>query len=251
LVMNLCTNAIHSMHTGGGLSVIVDAMDTSADRELSMVCCRPATASRRAGHGLRNGAWSRSVSSSLSSHKGSRQRDWVGTGIGAKHRHRAGRSNRRDEQTQYQQHLQLFLPRSDAPVMGEPQPNTPFRAGRRCFLVGDEKAACSSPRRCSPRWVTSRQVHTKQRGANRVPLRPTALRCCRHRLPPPGMTGMELARHLRESRSDIPIVLVGSYTGPCSPGRPVGRHRSNPYETAGLQTIGGRNGSVLSHPVVG
>ena len=30
----------------------------------------------------------------------------------------------------------------------------------------------------------------------------------------PGMTGIELARHLRETRPDIPIVLVSGYTGP-------------------------------------
>jgi CheY-like chemotaxis protein len=30
----------------------------------------------------------------------------------------------------------------------------------------------------------------------------------------PGMTGIELAKHLRIARSDIPIVLISGYTGP-------------------------------------
>ena len=51
----------------------------------------------------------------------------------------------------------------------------------------------------------------------------------------PGMTGMELARHLRESRSDIPIVLVSGYTGPLLNAQTIAR------DTA-INQLAGSNG---------
>jgi len=111
----------------------------------------------------------------------------------------------------------IYLPRSDAPVLekADAQVALPRGAGERILLVEDEKAIMLLAEEMLAALGYEPAGFTRPADAlaelRADPARFDAV-VIDHLMP--GMTGTELARHLREARRDIPIVLVSGYTGP-------------------------------------
>jgi CheY-like chemotaxis protein len=220
LVMNLCTNAIHAMRSGGALSLILDAVDTSADRELSHgllpagryvrlavqdTGCgmepevterifEPFFTTREAGSGTGLGlALVQSIVTEL------------GGAIDVTSKRGAGST------------FVLFLPRSDAPAMERIAAEHPLPRGRgdRVLLVEDEKALMLLAEEMLAALGYEPAGFTRSSEAlAEFRLEPERFDAVVIDHLMPGMTGTEMAKQLRESRSDIPILLVSGYTGP-------------------------------------
>ena len=115
------------------------------------------------------------------------------------------------------QGFDIYLPRSDALVMEkiEAEAALPRGDGERVLLVEDEKALMLVAEEMLAALGYEPAGFTRAADAlaevRADPGRFDAV-VIDHLMP--GMTGTELARHLREARRDIPIVLVSGYTGP-------------------------------------
>jgi PAS domain S-box-containing protein len=220
LVMNLCTNAIHAMRTGGMLGVTLDAVDTAADREVSHGLLPAGRYVRLSvqdnGCGMEPTVVERIFEPFFTT------RD-VGSGIGL------GLALVQGIVTELGGAIDVmsapgkgstfdvYLPRSDVPMLekADTEVALPRGDGERILLVEDEKAIMLLAEEMlaalgyEPAGFTRPAEALAELRAD--PARFDAA-VIDHLMP--GMTGTELARQLREMRRDIPIVLVSGYTGP-------------------------------------
>jgi PAS domain S-box-containing protein len=220
LVMNLCTNAIHAMRSGGTLGVTLDTVDTAVDRAVShglLPAGRYVHLSvQDNGCGMEPAVVERIFEPFFTT------RD-VGSGIGL------GLALVQGIVTELGGAIDvmsvpgkgstfdIYLPRSDATVLekASAEDALPRGDGERILLVEDEKAIML----LAEEMLAA--LGYEPAGFMRPADALTELRADPARFDAavidqlmPGMTGTELARHLREIRRDIPIVLVSGYTGP-------------------------------------
>jgi PAS domain S-box-containing protein len=220
LVMNLCTNAIHAMRSGGVLNVILDTVDTAADRELSHGLLPAGRYVRLtvedSGCGMEHAVVERIFEPFFTTRE-----PGSGTGLGLALVHgivaELGGAIDVTSRPAAGSVFDLYLPRSDAPALEKAEAETPLPhgAGERILLVEDEKALMLlaeemlaalgyEPAGFSRAGDALAEFHADPARFDAVVID--------HLMP--GMTGIELARHLRETVPDIPIVLVSGYTGP-------------------------------------
>ena len=220
LVMNLCTNAIHAMRSGGTLDVTLDTADTSADRAVSHGLLPAGRYVRLSvqdnGCGMAPAVVERIFEPFFTT------RD-VGSGIGLGLAlvqgivTELGGAIDVASESGKGSTFDIYLPRSDAPVLekADAEVTLPRGNGERILLVEDEKAIMLLVEEMLAALGYEPAGFTRPADAL-AELRADPARfdaaVIDHLMP--GMTGTELARHLRETRRDIPIVLVSGYTGP-------------------------------------
>jgi CheY-like chemotaxis protein len=218
--MNLCTNAIHAVRSGGVLNVILDTVDTAADRELSHGLLPAGRYVRLTvednGCGMEHAVVERIFEPFFTTRE-----PGSGTGLGLALVHgivaELGGAIDVTSRPAAGSVFDLYLPRSDAPALEKAEAEIPLPrgAGERILLVEDEKALMLlaeemlaalgyEPAGFSRAGDALAEFHADPARFDAVVID--------HLMP--GMTGIELARHLRETVPDIPIVLVSGYTGP-------------------------------------
>lgn len=220
LVMNLCTNAVHAMDQGGTLSVTLDTVATPLDKPLSHGLL-PAGQHVRLGVHDTGCGMEAAVVERIFEPFFTTKESGTGTGLGLALVHgivtelggvidvasRPGRGST----------FELYLPRTDAAAMEKAETESPLPrgSGERVLLVEDEK----------PLMLLAEEMLAALRyepaGFTRAPEALAEFRADPWRFDMvaldhlmPGMTGIELAKHLRMARPDIPIVMISGYTGP-------------------------------------
>ncbi|HXX11783.1 MAG TPA: ATP-binding protein [Burkholderiales bacterium] len=219
LVMNLCRNAIDAMPTGGTLGVTLDVLDTPADRQLSHGLL-PAGAYVRlcvadTGSGMTPAVLERVFEPFFTTKQAG-----MGTGLGLALVHGIvtdlGGAIDVSSEPGAGSTFQLYLPRSAAAAMEKEEEKAPLARGRgQCvLLVEDEEPLMLLTEEMlaalnyEPAGFTSAAEALAEFRADPAHFDVVVLD---HLMP--GMTGTELAAHLRQLRSDIPVVLVSGYTG--------------------------------------
>jgi PAS domain S-box-containing protein len=220
LVMNLCTNAVHAMDQGGTLSVTLDAVATPFDRTLSHGLLAAGQHVRMGVHDTGCGMEPAVVERIFEPFFTTKE-SGTGTGLGLALVHgivselggvidvasRPGRGSA----------FELYLPRTDAAAMekAETESTLPRGSGERILLVEDEKPLMLLAEEMLAALSYEPAGFTRAAEALaefRADPRRFDMVALDHLMP--GMTGIELAKHLRIARSDIPIVLISGYTGP-------------------------------------
>jgi len=220
LVMNLCTNAVHAMEQGGTLSVTLDAVATPLDRTLTHGQLPAGQHVRLSVHDTGCGMEPAVVDRIFEPFFTTRE-SGTGTGLGLALvqgivtelggvidvASRPGKGST----------FEIYLPRTDAAAMEKAETESPLPRGNgeRILLVEDEKplmllaeemlAALSY----EPAGFTRAAEALAEFRADPQRFDMVALD---HLMP--GMTGIELAKHLLAARPGIPIVLISGYTGP-------------------------------------
>jgi len=220
LVMNLCTNAVHAMEQGGTLSVTLDAVATPLDKTLSHGLLP-------AGHHVRLGVHDSGcgmepeVVERIFEPFFTTKESGTGTGLGLALVHgivtELGGVIDVASRPAKGSAFEIYLPRTDAAAMEKAETESPLPrgSGERILLVEDERplmllaeemlAALSyEPAGFSRAAEALAEFRADPQRFDMVALD--------HLMP--GMTGIELSKHLRMARSDIPIVLISGYTGP-------------------------------------
>ncbi len=220
LVMNLCTNAVQAMDQGGTLSVTLDTLATPFHKTLSHGLL-PAGQHVRLGVHDTGCGMEPAVVERIFEHFFTTKESGTGTGLGLALVHgivtelggvidvasRPGRGSA----------FEIYLPRTDATAMVKAESESPLPrgSGERVLLVEDEK----------PLMLLAEEMLAalsyEPAGFTRAPEALAEFRADPWRFDMvaldhlmPGMTGIELSKHLRMARSDSPIVLISGYTGP-------------------------------------
>jgi len=220
LVMNLCTNAVHAMEQGGTLSVTLDAVATPILKTLTHGPLPAGQHVRLAVHDTGCGMEPAVVERIFEPFFTTKE-SGTGTGLGLALvqgivtelggaidvASRPGKGSA----------FEIYLPRTDSAAMEKAETESPLPrgGGERILLVEDEKplmllaeemlAALSY----EPAGFTRAAEALAEFRGDPWRFDMVALD---HLMP--GMTGIELAKHLRMARPGIPIILISGYTGP-------------------------------------
>ena len=220
LVMNLCKNAIDAMPSGGTLTVAVEAIDISEAREFSHGSLSPGRYARLSvadtGCGMSTTIVARIFEPFFST-----KPPGMGTGLGLAlvHGITTDLGGAIDVVSQAGQGstFRLYLPRSDAAAIhsDEEGPALVRGSGQCVLLVEDEE----------PLMLLTEEMLAGL-GYEPMGFTDVAEALAEFRADPlhfdaavldylmPRMTGTELAMQLRQTRSDIHIVLMSGYAGP-------------------------------------
>jgi PAS domain S-box-containing protein len=220
MMMNLCTNAIHAMHQGGRLDIELDALEATAELRLSHGLLPPGRyvclSVRDTGEGMTTSMLERIFEPFFTT-----KAPGSGTGLGLALVHAVvsdlgGAVHVRSE-AGAGSCFDIYLPRADAKkeqsAIGSR--SIPWGNGARILLVEDEKplmllaeemvaglgydvAGFSSPHAALEAFAADPRAFDVVITDQLMPL----------------MTGTELARRLREFRSDIGVILISGYRGP-------------------------------------
>jgi CheY-like chemotaxis protein len=220
LLMNLCTNAIHAMKSGGALSVSLDAVDVPADRELSHGLLPAGHHLRLAVHdtgcGMDAGVTAQIFQPFFTTRESGR-----GTGLGLALVHgivtEMGGAIDVTSELGAGSLFEIYLPGSDAAAIELATREVPLQRGQgqRILVVEDEVPLMLLAEEMlaalgyEPAGFTRPDEALIEFRAD--PSRFDALILDQLM---PGMTGIELARRMREARPDIPVLLVSGYMGP-------------------------------------
>jgi PAS domain S-box-containing protein len=220
LVMNLCTNAVHAMAAGGVLSVDLDAIEVHDDRQLShgqLLAGRYVRLTvEDSGCGMERETMQRIFEPFFTTKAAG-----MGTGLGLALVHgmitELGGAIDVTSTLERGSRFDVYLPRSDAPAMPPVDQAKSWTRGQgeRLLIVDDERflmllaeemlaALCYEPA-----GFTSADQALQEYLADPHRFDGALLD---HVMP--GITGIELARRLREVRPDLPIILVSGYMGP-------------------------------------
>jgi PAS domain S-box-containing protein len=220
LVMNLCTNAVHAMAAGGVLSVGLETIDLQDERQLShgllpagrYVCLTV----RDSGCGMEPQTLQRIFEPFFTTKAAG-----IGTGLGLALVHgmitelggAVDVSSRPDEGSRFD----VYLPRSDAPAIEAVDQAKSWTRGQgeRILIVDDERflmllaeemlaALCYEPAGFTRTDEALAEFLADPQRFDAALLDHVM----------PGLTGIELAQRLRETRPDLPIILVSGYMGP-------------------------------------
>jgi len=220
LLTNLCSNAVHAMREGGTLSVALEVVDIVRDRELSHGLLA-------AGHYVRLSVkdtgcgMAPTVLNQIFQPFFTTKELGLGTGLGLALVQgivsELGGAIDVESQTGAGSAFHLYLPRSDADALGNMDAvvSLPKGAGQRVLLVEDER----------PLMLLAEEMLATLGYEPAGFTRPTEA-LDEFRADParfdavvvdylmPGITGLDLTKHLRVARPDIPIILMTGYEGP-------------------------------------
>src|SRR4051794_9498868 len=220
VVMNLCTNAIHAMPGGGVLSVDLDGVDVQEDRHLSHGDLPAGRYVRLmvqdSGCGMERQTLQRIFEPFFTTKSAG-----MGTGLGLALVHgmitELGGAIDVTSHPNTGSRFEVYLPRSDAPAIEAVDQARPWTRGRgeRILVVDDERflmllgeemlaALCYEPAGFTDPSAALQEFLADSDRFDGALLDHVM----------PGMTGIELARRLREVRPDLPIILVSGYMGP-------------------------------------
>ncbi|HTT36642.1 MAG TPA: ATP-binding protein [Burkholderiales bacterium] len=220
LVMNLCKNAVDAMPIGGTLSVTLDVVDTATDRTLSHGLL-PAGRHVRLSVEDSGCGMAPAVAERIFEPFFTTKQPGAGTGLGLALLHgivtELGGAVDVASVPGKGSVFKLYLPRSDAAAMQKVEEHRPLPQGDgECVLLVEDE---------EPLLLLTEEMLAAL-GYEPTGFTRAAEALSEFRADPshfdavvldylmPGMTGTELAAHLRQARSDIPIVLVSGYTGP-------------------------------------
>ena len=220
VTMNLCSNAIHAMPHGGTLRVRLQAVDVAVDQPLAHTTLRAGAYVRLSvddtGSGMDATTLERIFEPFFTTKEVGK-----GTGLGLALVYgivtdsggaidvasEKGRGSRFD----------IYLPRVESPVVAESASSAPLHRGNgeRVLVVDDEAALVAvtsealkrigyEPIGCSD-GVAALAAFDAAEGAIGAAIVDEVM---------PELSGTQLARRLRRTRPDLPIVLVSGYTGP-------------------------------------
>jgi PAS domain S-box-containing protein len=220
VIMNLCRNAEYAMPVGGKLTVALDALDTKRDEKLShgLLQAGRYVRLRVADTGM---GMSADVSARIFEPFFTTRDSGAGTGLGLAVVQGIvsdlgggidvltgpGCGSRFD----------IYLPRSDAEAITQADEALPLPrgSGERILLVEDEKALMLLTEEMlaalnyEPAGFTSPAEALAE--FRNDPARFDAVVLDQLM---PGMAGTELARQMRQVRTDVPVLLISGYTGP-------------------------------------
>jgi PAS domain S-box-containing protein len=220
LVMNLCTNAIQAMSSGGVLLVNLDSLDIDQERALSHGILRPGRYARLtvedSGCGMEPHTMEHIFDPFFTT-----KAPGAGTGLGLALVHamitELGGAVDVTSSPERGSRFRIYLPRSDAPVAATVEQARAWVRGRgeRILVVDDERflmllaeemlaALCYEPAGFS-RVESALQEFLADPQRFDAALLDQVM---------PGMSGIELARRLRQGRPGLPIILVSGYMGP-------------------------------------
>ena len=220
VTMNLCTNAIHAMGAGGTLRVTLGPVAAEADRALAhgtlLAGAYACLAVEDTGTGMDEATAARVFEPFFTTKEVGK-----GTGLGLALVYgivtdsggaidlatAPGRGSR----------FAIYLPRVDSPVI-EADPvegPAPRGSGERVMVVDDEEAIVAvtaevlknlgySPIACADGEAALAAFRAAPQGVDAVIADEVM----------PGASGTELARALRGTRPDLPVILMSGYTGP-------------------------------------
>jgi PAS domain S-box-containing protein len=220
LVMNLCTNASHSMEAGGTLEVVLDQLDSLGDKMVShgvLSAGRYVVLSvRDTGRGMSPAVLERIFEPFFTTgHPGG----GTGLGLALVYAIMTEMGGAIDVQTAEGagSNFTLYLPAADAPLLeGADQPATlPRGAGERVLLVEDEQGLMLlqedmlAALNYEPAGFTRPSEALAEFSAD--PSRFDAVLLDQLM---PEYTGLELAKRMRATRETLPIILITGYRGP-------------------------------------
>jgi CheY-like chemotaxis protein len=218
--MNLCTNAIQAMSSGGVLLVNLDSLDIDQERALSHGILRPGRYARLtvedSGCGMEPHTMEHIFDPFFTT-----KAPGAGTGLGLALVHamitELGGAVDVTSSPERGSRFRIYLPRSDAPVAATVEQARAWVRGRgeRILVVDDERflmllaeemlaALCYEPAGFS-RVESALQEFLADPQRFDAALLDQVM---------PGMSGIELARRLRQGRPGLPIILVSGYMGP-------------------------------------
>ena len=220
LVMNLCTNAVHAMPAGGVLTVALGTRDTQDDQQLShglLAAGRYVRLSvEDSGCGMEPQTIQRVLEPFFTTNPSG-----GGTGLGLALVHgivtEMGGAIDVSSCPQQGSRFDVYVPRSDATAI-ETADQAKFwmrGQGQRILIVDDERflmllaeemlaALCYEPAGFTHAEEALQEYLADPRRFDAALLDHVM----------PGMTGIDLAKRLREARPDFPIILVSGYMGP-------------------------------------
>ncbi len=220
LVSNLCSNAVHAMREGGTLSVALEIVDTAQDSELSHGLLA-------AGHYVRLSVQDTGcgIAPAVLEHIFepffTTKEFGLGTGLGLALVQgivsELGGAIDVASRTGAGSAFHLYLPRSDADAIGtlEAVASLPRGAGERVLLVEDERPLMLLAEEMLAALGYEPAGFTRPSEAlDEFRADPSRLDAVVLDYLMPEMTGVELTKHLRTVRADIPVVLVSGYEGP-------------------------------------
>jgi PAS domain S-box-containing protein len=220
LVMNLCTNAVQAMRSGGTLSITLDSVDTPQDGEVSHGLL---AAGRYVRLGVRDTGCGiqPDVLEHIFEPFFTTKEAGGGTGLGLALVHgivsELGGAIDVASQPGDGSAFHLYLPRSDEVALGasESALSLPKGAGERVLLVEDEKPLMLLAEEMLAALGYEPAGFTRPSDAlDEFRTDPSRFDVVVLDYLMPEMTGTELTQHLRALRADIPIILVSGYEGP-------------------------------------
>ncbi|HEX4984623.1 MAG TPA: ATP-binding protein [Burkholderiales bacterium] len=219
LIMNLCRNAEHAMAAGGRLAIWLDGIDVAADAALSHGLLTAGRYIRLrvqdTGCGMAPEIAARIFEPFFTTRESGRG---TGLGLALVQGIATDLGGAIDVASQPGQGstFDIYLPRSDAEAIEKVGPAPlPRGNGERVLLVEDERPLMLLTEEMlaalnyEPAGFTSASEALAE-----FRLDPTRFDAVMLDQLMPGMTGTELARQMRQTRADVPVVLISGYTGP-------------------------------------
>ncbi|MCC7547403.1 MAG: PAS domain S-box protein [Burkholderiales bacterium] len=220
LVTNLCTNAAHSMHGGGTLEVTLEQLESVDDKVVSHGVLPEgryvALAVRDTGQGIAPAVLEHIFEPFFTTgHPGG----GTGLGLALVYAIMTEIGGAIDVQTAQGagSTFTLYLPVADAPVLEHAdQPATlPRGAGERVLLVEDEPGLMLLEEEMLAALNYEPAGFTRPTDAlSEFTADPSRFDAILLDQLLPELTGLELARRMRASREDLPIILITGYRGP-------------------------------------
>jgi PAS domain S-box-containing protein len=218
VTMNLCTNALHAMGGGGTLRVTLEPCEVAAERALAHTTLRAGRYVRLdvedSGSGMDEATLARVFEPFFTTKEVGK-----GTGLGLSLVYgivtdsggaidvtsTPGRGSR----------FEIYLPRVDSPVAIEDAAAGPLPRGRgeRVLVVDDEEALVAVTTEVL-KHIGYEPVGCADASAALAAFDAGRIDAVIADEIMPGITGTQLARALRQRRTDLPFVLVSGYTGP-------------------------------------
>jgi CheY-like chemotaxis protein/anti-sigma regulatory factor (Ser/Thr protein kinase) len=220
LVMNLCTNAVQAMRSGGTLSVTLETVDAPQDSEMSHGLLAAGhyvrLSVRDTGCGMEPDVLEHIFEPFFTTKEPGR-----GTGLGLALVQgivsELGGGIDVASQAGAGSTFHLYLPRSDEVANGSIETTLPLPkgAGERVLLVEDERPLMLLAEEMLAALGYEPAGFTKPSDAlDEFRADPSRFDIVVLDYLMPEMTGTELTKHLRTLRADIPIILVSGYEGP-------------------------------------
>ncbi|HKB83325.1 MAG TPA: ATP-binding protein [Burkholderiales bacterium] len=220
LIMNLCRNAEHAMDGGGTLTVALDVIDAHEDATLSHGLLSAGRYVRLRVEDTGSGM-TPEVSARIFEPFFTTRESGTGTGLGLALVHGIvtdlGGAIDVASQPGQGSTFDIYLPRSDAEAIQKEDDASPLPrgSGERVLLVEDEKPLMLLAEEMLAALNYEPAGFTRPSEAlEEFRSDPTRFDAVVLDQLMPGMTGTELARQMRQSRADVPVVLISGYTGP-------------------------------------
>ncbi len=220
IVMNLATNALHAMDSGGTLSVSLEAVEVLGERTLSHSLLRPGQYARLVvsdtGSGMDAATFARLFEPFFTTKEVGK-----GTGLGLALVYGivtdSGGGIDVETKPGAGSRFSIYLPRVDSPLAaaGEPASPLPKGKGERVMLVEDEEPLLALSAEVLKRLGYEPMAYGDARAALAAfEAAPEAVDAVVTDEVMAGLSGTELARALRSRRPELPIILVSGYIGP-------------------------------------